>query len=105
MLKGTAATVSCVVSGLTKQLNDVAWHKSDDSPITHDGEEGYQIAAGSYDPDSNSQTTILTVPALQNKDDAVYSCVITSTEHGQAAHKTAVNSNIFSKYIVGVVDI
>ena len=106
VLTGTPATISCVVTGLTKDLNGVAWQNANGDPITPGGGDGgYQIADGSYEPASNSQTTTLTVPGDLNEEDAVYSCVITCTEHGIADQKTAVNSNIFSKYILGVVDI
>ena len=53
---------------------------------------------GTYQGESNSQTTILTIPGAHNGADAVFSCVITSNEHGKSEEKTAVNSNVFSKY-------
>ena len=106
MLKDSQATISCVVKGLTKQLDTVAWEKSDNSPVTAgEGADAFKIAVGTYEAASNSQTTILTVPGASNGADAAYNCVITSNEHKQTAHETAVNSNIFSKYIVRVVDI
>ena len=100
VLKDTAATISCVVNGLTKQLDAVTWEKpSSGGAITHDT-GGYQIAAGSYDSSTNSQTTILTVPAGENTVDAVFTCVIQSEEHGKTSaspHTTDVNSNVFSE--------
>ena len=106
MLKDSQATISCVVSGLTTQLDSVAWETSGGSPVTPgEGAEDFKIDLGTYQPASNSQTTILTVPGTSNGADAAYNCVITSAEHKQTDDKTAVNSNTFSKYIVRVVDI
>ena len=96
VLKDTQATISCVVKGLTKQLDTVAWQKSGDVDINN-GQDGYVIADGTYDLGTNSQTTVLTIPAAENTADQVYTCVITSTEHGETAHKTNVISNVFSK--------
>lgn len=96
VLTATQTTISCVVGGLTKQLDTVAWQKPGGSSIT-DGQGGYVIADGAYDPGTKSQTTVLTIPAADNDADQVYTCVITSTEHGQTADKTNVNSNVFSK--------
>lgn len=99
MLKDSQATISCVVSGLTKQLDTVAWEKSDGSTVTAgEGADSYKIAVGTYEAASNTQTTILTVPGGSNGADAAYNCAITSNEHAKTAHKTAVNSNVFSKY-------
>ena len=97
VLKDTQATISCVVTGLTKQLDAVSWEKPNSGgAITHDV-DGYQIDVGTYQDGSNSQTTILTVPAAANEADAVFSCVITSNEHIKSAERFAVSSNIFSK--------
>ncbi|KAL5251017.1 hypothetical protein ACHWQZ_G016668 [Mnemiopsis leidyi] len=94
VLTNTAATISCVVKGLTKKLDTVAWEKPDGNAIT-DNVEGYQIDKGTYVSGSKSQTTVLTIPADKNTADSVYTCVITSNEHGKSTDKHAVNSNIF----------
>ena len=52
---------------------------------------------GTYDPSTKSQTTILTIPVSENTADKIYTCVITSNEHGITTQKTSVNSNVFSK--------
>ena len=97
VLKDTQATISCVVTGLTKQLDAVSWEKPNSGgAITHDV-DGYQIDVGTYQDGFNSQTTILTVPAAVNGADAVFSCVITSNEHRKSAERFAVNSNVFSE--------
>jgi hypothetical protein len=98
VLKDTEATISCVVTGLTKQLDDVAWEKpKSGGKITRNNNEGYKIKLGTYQMSSNSQTTILTIPTAVNGADAVFTCVITSNEHMKFADKTDVKSNVFSK--------
>ena len=97
MLKDTQATISCVVTGLTKQLDAVSWEKPNSGGAISHGIDGYQIDVGTYQDGSNSQTTILTVPAAVNGADAVFSCVITSNEHIKSAKRFPVNSNVFSE--------
>ena len=98
VLKDTQTTISCVVTGLTKKLDAVTWEKPDSGGDITDGTDGYQIDLGTYQDESNSQTTILTIPAAENRADAVFSCVITSNEHEKSAQKTEVNSKIFGEY-------
>ena len=96
VLKETQATISCVVKGLTRQLDTVKWEKPGDVAITN-GQDGYVIDVGSYKSNTKSQTTILTIPAAENTADKVYTCVITSNEHAVITQKTGVNSNVFSE--------
>ena len=96
VLTNTQATISCVVKGLTKQLDSVIWEKPGSVGITHNV-DGFLIEEGTFDVGTKSQTTVLTLPDAQNTADSVYTCVITSAEHGQSSHKTDVNSNVFSK--------
>ena len=99
VLTNTLATISCVVSGLTKQLDTVIWQKPGGTDtVTHDV-EGYLIDVGTYNSGTKSQTTILTIPADKNTADSVYTCVITSNEHGKSSDPTSVNSNVFSKFL------
>ena len=97
VLKDTQTTISCVVSGLTKKLDAVTWEKSNSGGAITDGTDGYQIDVGAYQDGSNSQTSILTIPAAENGADAAFTCLITSYEHGKSADRTIVNSNVFSK--------
>ena len=98
MLNHTQTTISCVVTGLTKQLDAVKWEKPHSGDVITNGTEGYRIDIGTYQEGSYSQTTILTVPAAANKADATFSCVITAAEYEELNTKTAVNSNVFSEY-------
>ena len=99
VLKSTQATISCVVTGLTKKLDAVAWEKpSSGGTITNDV-DGYKINEGTYQESSHSQTTILTVPVAATGADSAFTCVIISNEHKKTADKTNVNSNVFSKFI------
>jgi hypothetical protein len=107
VLKDTAATISCRVNGLTKQLDAVTWEKPNSGGVITHGTalDDYQIAVWTYDPDHNSQTTVLTIPVSANGADAVYTCVIQSDEHGKtsgAEEKTNVNSNVFSEYLTNI---
>ena len=98
MLTDTEATISCVVSGLTKELDAVTWEKPSNGGVITDGTEDYHIDIGTYEPSTNIQTTILTVPAGENTHDAVFTCVIQSDEHGKTSaspQKTDVKSNVF----------
>ena len=99
MLANTDATISCVVTGLTKQLDKVAW-KNSDGEIS-DGKNGYKIVEGQLQ--GESQTTILTVPAAKNTADAVYTCVIQCDEHGKTVgseESKDVESDVFSELYI-----
>ena len=74
-ITGTAATISCIVAGLTRQLDQLKWTKSDITDITS-GQDGYTIDVGTFSGDS--QTTTLTVAADLNTQDTTYISVITS---------------------------
>ena len=98
----TQATISCVVTGLTMTLNMVTWQmpKEDGKTKINNGTDGYLIDEGTFQEDSNSQTTVLTIPADFNTADAVYTCIIYSTEHLKTADSpeiTPVKSQVFSK--------
>ena len=49
------------------------------------GTDGYVVYVSTYNSTSNSQTTVLIIPAEANKADAVYTCVIQCDEHGKTA--------------------
>ena len=82
---------------MTKKLDAVTWEKPDSGGAITDGTDGYQIDVGTYEGESNSQTTVLTIPADKNGADTSYTCLTTSNEHGKSADRTIVNSNVFSK--------
>ena len=91
---GSDATISCVITGITRQLDSVLWINSDGNDVTTVS-EAYSVSAGSYD--SNSQTTTLTV--LGASVDATFTCRITSTEWLQTDLDTSVDLNVFGMYI------
>ena len=97
VLKDTQTTISCVVTGLTRKLEAVTWEKPGSGGTITDGTDGYQIDEGTYEGESNSQTTVLTIPAAENGADTVFSCLITSDEHGKSADSKSVTSNVFGK--------
>ena len=103
---GEEATLSCKVTGLTKQLDNVTWRHSAGNDITvGQTETDFKIEQGEFKSDSNSQTTTLTIPASVNKVDAVYTCVVDSTEHGITGQATNVLSNVFSEYFTRSLEI
>ena len=83
----TSAQLSCVVTGLTRQLDSVKWEKPNSGGVITDGTDGYKIDVGTYNDDTNSQTTVLTVPGplMVPEHLSNYSCVIQSEEHGHTA--------------------
>ena len=91
---GTDATISCTVTGLTRQLDAVVWRKSGTDVTTLAG-SNYVVSAGSYG--SNTQTTTLTVKATANTADSSYICAITSTEYLVNNRETAVALEVFGK--------
>ena len=97
VLKGTQTQIFCVITELEKKLDAVTWGKPLGGGNITNGIDGYQIVEGTYDADSSSQTTILTIPAAKNTGDSVYTCAIASLEQKVFLNKT-VNSKVFSKY-------
>ena len=83
----TSAQLFCVVTGLTRQLDSVKWEKPNSGGMITDGTDGYKIDVGTYNDETNSQTTVLTVPASLMVPEHLsnYMCVIQSDEHGHTA--------------------
>ena len=94
MESGTDATVSCVISGITRQLDAVIWRK-DGTDVTTLSGSNYDVSAGTYG--ANSQTTTLTVKAAANAADSTYTCAITSDEWLVTNQQTNVILNVFGK--------
>ena len=97
VLIGTQATISCVITGLTKELDKVTWEKPNSGGRITDNTDGFVIDVGTYNDETNSQTTVLTIPGAQNTADASYTCVIQSDEHGKQSKKIEVMSEVFSE--------
>ena len=92
METGTETSVSCVITGITQQLDSVVWRK-DGSDVTTLSEDNYVVSAGTYS--SNSQTTTLTVKAAVNTADSTYTCAITSDEWLVTNRQTDVILDVF----------
>ena len=90
----TDAIVSCVVTGITQQLDAVVWRKGGNDVTTLSG-SNYVVSAGTYS--SNSQTTTLTVKAAVNTADSTYTCAIASNEWLVSNRETTVVLNVFCK--------
>jgi hypothetical protein len=95
VLVATDATISCVISGITRKLDDVAWTKDGTDVSTLSG-NNYVVSEGIYG--SNSQTTTLTVRASANAADSKYTCLITTNEHQESEKPTSVILNVFCKF-------
>ena len=90
---GADAEISCVINGITQQLNAVKWTKGGTDVTTLTEDNSYVVSAGTYG--SNSQTTTLTVKAAVNTADSIYTCVITSNEWLVTDKETSVVLNVF----------
>ena len=98
MERGTDTTISCIVTGISRQLDTVKWTKDGTDVTTLTEDNSYVVSAGTYS--SNSQTTTLTVKAGVNTADSTYTCVITSNEWELTNKQTIVTLNVFSKIFV-----
>ena len=96
----TEATISCVISGITRQLDAVVWRKDGNDVTTLSG-SNYAVSAGTYG--SNSQTTTLTVKAAANTADSTYTCAITSDEWLVTDRQTDVFLNVFGEYLYFII--
>ena len=97
--KDTDATISCVITGITQELDGVVW-KKDGTDVTTLSGSNYVVSPGTYD--SNSQTTTLTVKAAANTADSTYTCAIDSDEWLQTNKETTVNLEVFCEYILNL---
>ena len=97
--RGTDSTISCLVTGITKQLDGVVWTK-DGTDVTTLSGSNYIVSPGTYG--SNSQTTTLTVKAAANTADSTYTCAIDSDEWLQTNKETTVNLEVFCEYILNL---
>ena len=95
VLAGADATLSCVITGITQQLNTVVWKKGGTDVTTLSEDNSYVVSAGTYG--SNSQTTTLTVKAAVNTADSTYTCTVTSSEWEITNRETTVVLNVFGK--------
>ena len=92
---GSDTEISCIISGITRQLNSVLWTKGGTDVTTVTEDNSYVVSAGTYG--SNSQTTTLTVKAAVNTADSTYTCVITSNEWQVTDRQTSVALDVFGK--------
>jgi len=99
---GTENTISCVITGITRQLDAVVWKMSGTDVTTLSG-SNYAVSAGTYG--SNSQTTTLTVKAVANTADTTYTCAIASDEWLETNRESNVRLNVFGKKLETFVSI
>jgi phosphoenolpyruvate synthase/pyruvate phosphate dikinase len=96
VLKGSEATVSCIVGlfSMTRVVADLHWEKEDGTVITSQMTD-FEVVEGTYHAQSNTQITTLTVKNGINTVDTAYKCAVGK---GEGTKKTSVHLNIFSKY-------
>ena len=94
---GVDATIACVITGITKQLDSLVWRK-DGTDVKTLSPLNYLVSPGSYD--SNSQTTTLTVKDVVNTEDSIYTCVITSNEWLVTDKKSYVDLNVYGNELL-----
>ena len=97
-LRDTQTSISCVITGLTRELDEVVWEKPNSGGVINHGTDGYEIDEGTYDNETLSQTTVLIIPADKNTADSVYTCVISSNEHQIFQDRTDAPLSVYSKF-------
>ena len=86
---GTAVTLSCVISGITEQV-DVVWLPSTDTSFTSN--------SGTFDDDQNTQTATLSVTADADmvSADKTFTCRVHSTQFsGSPSSDTKIQLNVY----------
>ena len=76
VLIGTAVTLSCVITDITKLAKAVVWSKIDIADLS--SASGYSVVQGTYG--SNTQTSTLSLTAAVNNADTTYTCKVTPDE-------------------------
>ena len=93
----TEATLTCIVTGLTRSLDAVVWKKGAENVTTlPDYSSNYILSKGSVV--GNSQTTTLQVNDVGDTD-TDYVCVVTSDEYGETEKETIVKLETFSEFL------
>ena len=93
---GSETIITCIVSGITQQLNSVVWTKDGTDVTTLSEDNSYIVSAGTYG--SNSQTTTLTVKANVDTADSIFTCGISSNEWLVSNRQTSVRLNVYCKF-------
>ena len=93
IVAGLDATISCIFTGITRQLDSVSWLDSDGDNIKDN--KNFEVHEGTYDKKKHSQTSILTVRGQENEIDKIYTCQITASEWGKVDKTVFVPLNVF----------
>ena len=97
VLKGTEVILSCMVTGLTQNLDTFKWYDSHgfllDNSLTD-----YGIDLSPLDDEFNNQTMELTVPSFRNTEDTFYTCKVSSAEHGNDTFEANVSLCVYSTF-------
>ena len=94
VLSGTAVTLSCVITDITKIAKAVVWSKSDLADLS--SASGYSVVQGTYG--SNTQTSTLALTAAVNTADTTYTCKVTPDETYEVpSYEKTVELKVYSK--------
>ena len=90
--------ISCKVTGITEAIT-VNWKTSADEDVTSvtDTSLKFAVDVGIFNKIVFSQITTLTVKALENTEDSIFSCQITSSEWKKSDDSTVVNLNVVGR--------
>ena len=102
MERGTDTTISCIVTGISRQLDAVKWTKGGTDVTTLTEDNSYIVSAGTYG--SNSQTTTLTVKAAVNTADLTFTCSVTASEW-DSTKTTEVTLNVFGEFYLFILPV
>ena len=76
---------------MTRDVESITWEREDGETITTEMAQ-YDVVVGSYDDETNSQTTSLTVQEGVSSLDTTYKCVV---NRGGVTIETSVYLNVF----------
>ena len=83
---GQKAKISCIFTGLTKQLDSIFWVKSGGARVSY--LSNFVEEPGLFNEKTKSQTSTLEVPGSENTADSEYVCQFTSLEWGRVNDKS-----------------
>lgn len=92
--RGKDMNITCTAMGISKQLDSVVW-KRDNVVVSDISNQTFSVDVGTFDGNSNDQTTTLTVFADANTGDFMYSCIITANEWVEINNETVIDQKVF----------
>lgn len=94
VIVGNTATLTCIISGISKAQTDVIWKKKGSDNLST--VKGYGVDIGTFT--DGRQSTTLTLDGSINVADTTYTCDVTPTAGG-TAQSTDVRLSVFGTFI------